>query len=113
MKNLIIFLVLHFSTTALCSIKVAITIDDLPSHAQMPSGVSRLEIVKKMTATIGEFKLPPVYGFVNASKVDKDPTLGEALKVWMDSGNVLGNHTCSHKSLNKLTVTEFENEITD
>lgn len=33
------------------------------------------------------------------------------LQKWDDAGHVIGNHTYSHPSLNRISATEFENEI--
>ena len=33
------------------------------------------------------------------------------LQQWVDAGVILGNHTYSHPDFNRLTVEEFENEI--
>ena len=111
MENVLAFALLFFPIASFASIKVAMTIDDLPSHAEVPPSVTREEIAKKMIETLRAEGIGPVYGFINAEKSDSDSTLNEVLSLWAESGNRLGNHTYSHKSLNKTDVREFEIEI--
>jgi peptidoglycan/xylan/chitin deacetylase (PgdA/CDA1 family) len=96
---------------AFSSIKMAVTIDDLPTHGKLPPGVSRIEIAKSMLATLKVNKVPEVYGFINAGHIGQDKNLTEVLNLWIKSGYPLGNHTFSHKHLNKTSVEDFYNEI--
>ncbi len=91
--------------------KVAITFDDLPAHGDLPPGVTRLDVAKSILATLHDQHLPPVYGFVNAAKLEKAPDDIEVLKAWRAAGNPLGSHTWSHPALNDLTPAEFEADI--
>ncbi len=57
----------------------------------------------------------PVVGFVNEGKLfleGETPADAEAriavLKTWVDAGFELGNHTYSHRSLNRTPLEEFE-----
>ena len=91
--------------------EVAITVDDLPAHGDLPAGVTRAEIAKSMIATFKAKGLPGVYGFVNAKRPEGDEVKEEVLKIWTDAGFSLGNHTYSHLDLNTATLQAFEAEI--
>jgi peptidoglycan/xylan/chitin deacetylase (PgdA/CDA1 family) len=62
-----------------------------------------LAILKKRHA-------PPVYGFVNAKKLEGSADGAEALKLWA-AAEPMGNHTYSHMDLEQNTVEAFEREI--
>jgi peptidoglycan/xylan/chitin deacetylase (PgdA/CDA1 family) len=98
-------------TPAQQRVEVAITVDDLPAHGDMPSGVTRAKIAQSMTETFKAKGVPSVYGFVNAKRPEGDEVREEVLKVWTDAGFPLGNHTYSHVDLNAATPQEFEAEI--
>jgi peptidoglycan/xylan/chitin deacetylase (PgdA/CDA1 family) len=93
--------------------KVAITVDDLPVHGDLPSTMTRSEIAKKMIEAFKARAVPGVYGFVNAKNIgtNGDVEKDSVLKVWTDSGFALGNHTFSHIDLNTNSVQAFEDEI--
>lgn len=93
-------------------IEMAITVDDLPGNGDLSKGSSRVEVIKKMISTFKNHHIPEVYGFVNGEKVSigSESDL-EALKVWVDAGYPLGNHTYSHPHLNDLSVEEYTSDI--
>jgi peptidoglycan/xylan/chitin deacetylase (PgdA/CDA1 family) len=91
--------------------QVAITIDDLPEHGELPAGQTRLDIANSILATLHDQHLPPVYGFINAAKLEKNPDALAVLKSWRAAGQPLGSHTYSHPALNDLTPARFELEI--
>jgi peptidoglycan/xylan/chitin deacetylase (PgdA/CDA1 family) len=91
--------------------QVAITVDDLPVHGDLPSTMTRSEITKKFIEAFKAKGVPGVYGFVNAKNIDGDPENAGVLKMWADSGLALGSHTFSHIDLNSASVQEFEDEI--
>ncbi len=98
-------------TPVFAATEVAITVDDLPTHGQLPPGVSREDIARKMTAVLKKHSVPDPYAFINAGKVD---VLGESagtLKIWQEAGFPFGNHTYLHTGLNKQTAAEFSKEI--
>jgi lysophospholipase L1-like esterase len=92
--------------------ELAITIDDLPVHNDLPPGMSRLDVAKSIIASLQEAGVPQPYGFVNAAPIAKDGSLQAVLDVWRAAGFPLGNHTWSHANLDQLTVADFESEIT-
>lgn len=92
-------------------LELAITFDDLPAHGPLPPGVTRIEVAQKIVAALGRARIPPTYGFVNGSGVERQPADIAVLRLWRDAGNPLGNHTWSHMNLNQHTVDEFATEV--
>ena len=94
-------------------LEMAITVDDLPVHGDLPSNTTRAEIAKKMIEAFKAKGVPDVYGFVNVKNIgaNGDTEKDSVLKMWADSGFPLGNHTFSHIDLNASSVQAFEDEI--
>jgi peptidoglycan-N-acetylglucosamine deacetylase len=90
--------------------KLAITFDDLPLNGSLPPGVTRAETTKNVLAILKRRHLPPVYGFINAKKLEGDPDGAEALKLWAQAEPV-GNHTYAHMDLEQNPAEAFEREI--
>jgi peptidoglycan/xylan/chitin deacetylase (PgdA/CDA1 family) len=93
---------------------VSITIDDLPAaSAPTMSAATMTDMTTKLLTTIRDQKVP-VVGFVNEKKLYKlgevDERIG-ALKMWLDYGFELGNHTYGHASLNKTPLPAWEEEV--
>ena len=89
------------------AIEVAVTVDDLPVHGPAFTGIDRAAIAERLLAVFRDHRLPPVYGFVNGKKVDDDPASEAILRRWIAAGNPLGNHTYSHISLNRASITDY------
>ena len=104
---LMICLIAHASIAE----KLAITFDDLPLNGSLPRGVTEVDIVKRVLPILKQTQGPPVYGFINASKLEGNPKGAEALKLWVQGGQLVGNHTYSHKDLTRSSVEEFRREI--
>jgi peptidoglycan/xylan/chitin deacetylase (PgdA/CDA1 family) len=90
---------------------IALTFDDLPSAGSLPPGSNRTKIATELTAELKAAGLDGVYGFVNASKLENDPDAQHALRIWVDAGMNVGNHTWSHPSLADLSTEAYEQEI--
>ncbi|MGB9286904.1 MAG: polysaccharide deacetylase family protein, partial [Candidatus Sulfotelmatobacter sp.] len=90
--------------------KLAITFDDLPRNGTLPPGVTQEETTAKVLAILKKRHVPPVYGFINAKKLEGNPDGAEALKVWA-AAEPVGNHTYSHMDLEQNTAEAFEREI--
>ena len=95
--------------------QVAITIDDLPVAHSGPGacGFDRLmELTGRLLKPIREGKVP-VTAFVIAGNCEAltDAQWRGALKLWMDAGAEIGNHTWSHQSLTTTPVAEYEADI--
>jgi peptidoglycan/xylan/chitin deacetylase (PgdA/CDA1 family) len=99
---------------------VAVTFDDLPAT---PSGVvandvaSLKQLTSKMLSAVRAHSIPAV-GFVNEGKLfvegegpgDVDGRIG-LLRMWLDAGLELGNHTYSHRDLNTMPLDQFQADV--
>ena len=56
-------------------------------------------------------RIPPSYGFINADKLERNPDGALALRIWVDGGHPLANHTYNHLSLTRNSVEDFQREI--
>ncbi|MGE5680173.1 MAG: polysaccharide deacetylase family protein [Bacillota bacterium] len=94
--------------------EVVITVDDLPG-APVPEEIDLLkENTNKLLKWFRRSNIPAI-GFVNEEKLyqeDKyiDQRAG-VLKLWLDNGMELGNHTFSHSDINKTPLEEFKKDI--
>jgi peptidoglycan/xylan/chitin deacetylase (PgdA/CDA1 family) len=84
--------------------------DDLPQNGALPPGVTRAETTKNVLAILKKRHVPPVYGFVNAKKLEGSADGAEALKLWA-AAEPVGNHTYAHMDLEQNTAEAFEREI--
>jgi peptidoglycan-N-acetylglucosamine deacetylase len=105
---------LPLTAQALPDRQVAITIDDLPAgSANSMDAPTITEMTTKLLTTLREEKVPAV-GFVNEKKLYKLGEVDErikALRMWLDDGFELGNHTFSHSSLNKVGLQAWEDDV--
>jgi peptidoglycan/xylan/chitin deacetylase (PgdA/CDA1 family) len=91
---------------------IAITVDDLPAHGQLPPGMTRLGIAKRFLATLRRHRVPQAYGFVNAARIGKEPGAAAALDAWRQAGYPLGNHTYSHMNLGRaVSLAAWEADV--
>jgi peptidoglycan-N-acetylglucosamine deacetylase len=90
--------------------KLAITFDDLPRNGELPPGVTQAETAKNVLEILRKRHVPPVYGFVNAKKLEGSPDGAQALKLWA-AAEPVGNHTYAHMDLEQNTAEAFEREI--
>jgi peptidoglycan/xylan/chitin deacetylase (PgdA/CDA1 family) len=91
--------------------EIAITFDDLPAtHGDLEKMTAITEkLLKKITAN----KLPAI-GFVNESKVDvrgEEAARAALLKLWLERGLELGNHTYSHVAIDRTPLAEYETDV--
>lgn len=112
MKKFIFLLLALFTAKLLASpLLVAITFDDLPEHGNLPAGVTRLDVAKQMLAALDKHSIKNVYGFINASPTKNNNENYDVLKLWVSSGQLLGNHTYNHINLDKASSTNFIQQI--
>ena len=93
--------------------QVAITIDDLPAGSNSMSAATISEMTSKLLGTLRDQRIP-VVGFVNERKLYKFGEVDErikALRMWLDYGFELGNHTFSHTSLNQAGLKAWEDDV--
>ncbi|MEP6483502.1 MAG: polysaccharide deacetylase family protein [Rudaea sp.] len=86
---------------------VAITFDDLPLNGELAPETTRTSIVRDVLKILKESRVPQVYGFVNAKKLENDRDAAQALKLWVEGGAHVGNHSYSHLDLHKSTPEMF------
>jgi peptidoglycan/xylan/chitin deacetylase (PgdA/CDA1 family) len=99
----------HHATPA--QLEVAITVDDLPAHGDVPAAMTRVEIARGMVAALKARNVPAVYGFSNGQEVSWDPSSLAVLQEWLRLGNVLGNHTFNHTDLAHSTADAYVADI--
>jgi peptidoglycan/xylan/chitin deacetylase (PgdA/CDA1 family) len=92
--------------------KLAITFDDLPLNGELPPGVTRAETAKNVLAILKKRHVPPVYGFINAKRLEGSADGAEGLKLWA-AAEPFGNHTYSHMDLEQNSVEAYERDIAE
>jgi peptidoglycan-N-acetylglucosamine deacetylase len=91
--------------------KVALTFDDLPAHGDIPRGLTRVEMARRILAALKAHNIQQAYGFINAGKLEKVPEDKEVLAMWRAAGYPLGNHTYTHMDLAANSVDAFEANV--
>ncbi len=93
---------------------IAVTIDDLPVVSTRKDLKNRQEITRKLLGHVKKAKVPAI-GFVNENKLysqeQRDEQQVDLLRMWIDAGLELGNHTYAHRSLNSIPLEEFQSGI--
>jgi peptidoglycan/xylan/chitin deacetylase (PgdA/CDA1 family) len=100
-----------FAAPAFAAPQIALTFDDLPSHAPLPPGVTRIDVARQTISALQAAKVPPATGLVNAAALESEPQSAPVLRLWRQAGFPLGNHTFSHMNLAQHTVDEYQTEI--
>lgn len=93
---------------------IAVTIDDLPVVSTRRDLKNRQEITRKLLGHLKKAKIPAI-GFVNENKLyaneKRDEEQVGLLRMWIDAGLELGNHTYSHRSLNTIPLAEYQSDL--
>lgn len=117
MKSILFFAVLVLTVPAFAQAPtrtIAVTIDDLPVVSTRRDLKNRQEITKKLLGHITKAKFPAI-GFVNENKLYDGDKRVEAeidlLRMWLDAGLELGNHTFSHRSADAIDVMAYQADI--
>lgn len=91
--------------------EIAITFDDLPATH---GGLKKMtEITEKLLAKITAHKIPAI-GFVNELKLQPEAEAARRaalLKMWLDRGLELGNHTYSHIYIDQTPVEDYKRDV--
>src|SRR5262249_20214928 len=90
-----------------------ITIDDLPRGGDGGdrSLAATAEMTRKLLTAFQKEKIPLI-GFVNEGRqgyTSKD--VAQIVKLWLDSGAELGNHSYSHLNINQVPLEQYEADI--
>lgn len=92
--------------------EVAVTFDDLPSSASHDVATLR-QLTERLLKTLKSNGVP-VTAFVNEQKLYQGAGTSERipiLKMWLDAGFDLGNHTYSHLRLYNTPLDKFEQDV--
>lgn len=95
--------------------QVVVTIDDLPftgDRGQTGVDAAR-EYTAKLLRALTENRIPAV-GFVNEGKLARageEAARRDLLKMWVDAGFELGNHTYAHRDFNRTPLEAFRQEV--
>ncbi len=92
-------------------LKVALTFDDLPLNGTLPLGARQSDFARDTVRVLKKHRIAPSYGFINANKLERNPDGARALRIWIEGGHPLANHTYSHIDFTKTPVEEFQREI--
>jgi peptidoglycan/xylan/chitin deacetylase (PgdA/CDA1 family) len=94
--------------------QIAVTIDDLPVVSTRRDLQNRQEITKKLLGHIKKAKIPAI-GFVNENKLyngdERNEESIDLLRMWVNAGLELGNHTFSHRSLNQIALADYQADL--
>lgn len=112
MRTLVACALLVYSSSLMAAqFEVALTVDDLPVHMDLPPGKTRLDVANEFLATLKKHHIKNVYGFVVAGRIKGDKVNYSVLKTWVHGGQLLGNHTYGHVNLDKVTANQFIHQI--
>lgn len=92
---------------------IAITFDDLPLNGRQTRLMLQHKMTSRLIHTICANQIAAV-GFVNEAQLFQYGEIDrrvELLKLWVDAGLELGNHTYSHPSLHETPVDVFTEDI--
>ncbi len=92
-------------------LKVALTFDDLPINGWQAPGDKQSDYARATIKVLKKHRIPPSYGFINAKKLESNPDGALALKLWVDGGHPLANHTYTHLDLTKNSAEDFQREV--
>lgn len=95
--------------------QVAFTFDDLPVVLLRNRNLSyQTDVTEKILKTLTQQQIPAI-GFVNEKKLytngSLDPQKVNLLKMWIDRGMDLGNHTFSHMDFHENTFKAYAEDI--
>lgn len=92
--------------------EVAVTFDDLPAPADsvVCNDPAALEaMTARLLSELKRYRVPAI-GFVNEDKLDRgnfDQRV-QILKMWVNAGFTLGNHTYSHADIDQMPLAAYE-----
>lgn len=93
------------------SVRLAITVDDLPGGGPEVNGYTHVQIVKDVIATLRTHHVQHAVGFVVGSMLATRPDREEAVEAWVQAGFEVGNHTYSHDKIDEIGLDRYEKDI--
>jgi peptidoglycan/xylan/chitin deacetylase (PgdA/CDA1 family) len=95
--------------------EVAVTLDDLPGVQTFGSfcNLAALEQLNRTLVNSLTSQAIPATGFVVESRLceEKSSALSGLLRIWLDAGLELGNHSFSHLDLNDTPLSTYEADV--
>jgi peptidoglycan/xylan/chitin deacetylase (PgdA/CDA1 family) len=111
---LIVLILTTFANGQRSNRTIAVTIDDLPVVSTRGDIDNRRAITKKLLGHVKKARVPAI-GFVNEGKLyagdQRDEKQIDLLRKWLNAGLELGNHTYSHRSLNRIPLADYQAEV--
>lgn len=92
--------------------EMAITIDDLPEVFSRDLGEMK-DITKRLLQALASRRVPAI-GFVNEGKLYVRGEVDERidlLRMWLDAGMTLGNHTFSHTRFHTTPLNKYTDDV--
>lgn len=103
----------HETTTR----QMALTFDDLPAQGSPRRATEQMARINHALVNLLDERRLPAIGFVNENKLEVDGTVSgkrvALLRLWLDAGLELGNHTYSHPDLHRVPRVDFEKDVLD
>jgi peptidoglycan/xylan/chitin deacetylase (PgdA/CDA1 family) len=93
--------------------EVAVTFDDLPASYGNGDLERFRAVTLRLLQSIKANNVPAI-GFVNEGKLHSDNRLKERtalLKMWLDAGLDLGNHTYSHIAIDQVPLSAYQEDV--
>lgn len=93
--------------------EVAVTFDDLPAPYGRDDLPRLTDITTRLLASLKSNHVPAI-GFVNENKLHGYGKLDERiglLRMWLDAGMDLGNHTYSHVGVHQVSLAAYEEDV--
>lgn len=95
-------------------LRMAVTVDDLPTVGWLSDQEVRDNITRQLISALQSYRVPAV-GFVNEGKLYEDDALVEGrvnnLRAWATAGFELGNHGYSHEDLHRVDTQVFLDDV--
>lgn len=93
---------------------VAVTFDDLPLQGPRLETSKLRAMTEKLLKSLAKHKIPP-FGVVTGYKLYRnerlDPAQVAILRMWLDAGGELGNHTHSHADINLISLAAYQADV--
>ncbi len=109
-------IILLSAVPALATRETAVTVDDLPLSTLSPTdgdAAVAVDVTAKLLASLRRAQVLAV-GFVNEQRLHKPGEVEQrirCLRMWVDAGFELGNHTFSHPHLHSVGLRRFEDDV--
>ncbi|MCW3848777.1 GDSL-type esterase/lipase family protein [Sphingomonas sp. LB-2] len=89
---------------------IAFTFDDMPAHAALPQGETRVDIADRIIKALKAVGAPAT-GFINGVATEREPASVPVLANWRAAGFPLGNHGWAHLNLDQISDDQFVDEL--